>query len=74
MIPATSVLFNRAEDGSGVFLLGHDVFGKPVSTPHQVRGRLFPNHAFEFWKLQSHPATTLGVRLSLRAAAGLPRT
>jgi uncharacterized protein len=23
----------------------HDLFGKPVSTPDQVRGRLFPDHA-----------------------------
>ena len=28
VIPGTSVLFNCVEDGSGVFLLGHDVFGK----------------------------------------------
>jgi Amt family ammonium transporter len=27
-----------------------------------ARGHAFPDHAFEFWKLQSHPATTLGVR------------
>jgi len=24
----------------------HDLFGKPVSTPDQIRGRLFPDHAF----------------------------
>src|SRR5258708_32243857 len=23
----------------------HDLFGKPFTTPHQVRGRLFPDHA-----------------------------
>jgi len=23
----------------------HDLIGKPVSTPHQVRGGLFPDHA-----------------------------
>ena len=74
VIPATKVLFNCVEDGSGVFLPGRDVFGKTGFHPRQVRGRLFPDHAFEFWKLQPHPATPLGVRLSLRAAAGLPRT
>jgi hypothetical protein len=26
-------------------LFEHDLFGKPVPTPHQVRGRLFPDHA-----------------------------
>ena len=28
-------------------LFEHDLFGKPVPTPHQVRGRLFPDHALE---------------------------
>jgi lipoprotein-anchoring transpeptidase ErfK/SrfK len=27
------------------FLVAHDLFGKPVSTPDQVRSRLFPDHA-----------------------------
>jgi CrcB protein len=27
------------------YLFKHDLFGKPVSTPHQVRGRLFPDRA-----------------------------
>src|SRR5581483_9029547 len=27
------------------FLSGHDLFGKPLHTPYQVRGRLFPDHA-----------------------------
>src|SRR5271166_4878783 len=27
------------------FLVEHDLFGKPASTPDQVRGRLFPDHA-----------------------------
>jgi hypothetical protein len=26
-------------------LFAHDLFGKPVSNPHQVRGRPFPDHA-----------------------------
>src|SRR3981189_1383893 len=30
-----------------IFLFEHDLFGKPVPTPHQVRGRLFPDHALE---------------------------
>jgi hypothetical protein len=27
------------------FLLAHDLFRKPLHTPHQVRGRLFRDHA-----------------------------
>src|SRR5256885_4022982 len=27
------------------YLFAHGLFGKPVSTPDQVRGRLFPDHA-----------------------------
>jgi hypothetical protein len=27
----------------------HDLFGKPVATPDQVQGRLFPDHALTFW-------------------------
>src|SRR5208337_1862299 len=27
------------------FLVEHDLFGKPASTPDHVRGRLFPDHA-----------------------------
>jgi hypothetical protein len=27
------------------FLIEHDLVGKPLHTPHQVRGRLFPDHA-----------------------------
>jgi hypothetical protein len=27
--------------------LEHDLIGKPVPTPHQVRGRLFPDHAHD---------------------------
>ena len=27
------------------FSLEHDLFGKPLSIPDQVRGRLFPDHA-----------------------------
>jgi hypothetical protein len=26
-------------------MFAHDLLGKPVSTPHQVRGGLFPDHA-----------------------------
>jgi hypothetical protein len=26
-------------------LFEHDPFGKPLPTPHHVRGRLFPDHA-----------------------------
>ena len=32
------------------FLVEHDLFGKPASTPDQVRGRLFPDHAF-WWSM-----------------------
>jgi|SRR6516165_1174712 hypothetical protein len=39
----------RAETGIGLASVwfAHDLSGKPVSTPHQVRGRLFPGHALE---------------------------
>jgi hypothetical protein len=36
---------SRAPPGGKRPLFEHDLFGKPVSTPHQVRGRLFPDHA-----------------------------
>jgi urease accessory protein len=40
----------------------HDLFGKPESTPHQVRGRLFPDHALE--NLGRH---TAGATLRMRS-------
>jgi hypothetical protein len=38
-----------AETGIGLAStwFAHDLSGKPGSTPHQVRGRLFPDHALE---------------------------
>ena len=32
-----------------LFLFEHDLFEKRVPTPHQVRGRLFPDHALNRW-------------------------
>src|SRR5437016_4274470 len=34
---------------SSFLALAHVLFGKPVPTPHQVRGRLFPGHALAWW-------------------------
>jgi hypothetical protein len=31
-------------------LVAHDLFGKPDATPDQVRGKLFPDHAF-WWRM-----------------------
>jgi hypothetical protein len=39
----------------------HDLSGKPVSTPHQVRGRLFPDHALRKRKNSQSPVN--GARL-----------
>ena len=33
------------ERGQPPNTFAHDLFGKPLHTPHQVRGRLFPDHA-----------------------------
>ena len=31
-------------------LFERDLFAKPASTPHQVRGGLFPDHALDLWR------------------------
>jgi hypothetical protein len=35
-------------------------FGKPVPTPHQVRGKLFPDHALDTIKSKTCVAADLG--------------
>src|SRR5271166_3371339 len=37
------------------FLVEHDLFGKPASTPDHVRGRLFPDHALVNYLLKKKP-------------------
>jgi hypothetical protein len=41
------------------FLFEHDLFGKPDSTPDQVRGRLFPDHALDFGGVNAGPEPAL---------------
>src|SRR6266446_10295191 len=49
---------------------GHDLFGKPASTPHQVRGRLFPDHApASFHVIVAYSAACLAPRTPCARAA-----
>src|ERR1019366_5621419 len=44
--PRELVLVKNAEfHGRATLCFEHDLFRKPVPTPHQGRGRLFPDHA-----------------------------
>ena len=46
------------------FLLEHELFGKPLSTPDQIRGGLFPGHALIHLHVQlpHEPGVFLGIR------------
>ena len=51
--------------------IGHDLLGKPLHTPHQVRGRLFPDHAREMGRLPDEGQRAFGVDDWGNGGAGL---
>jgi hypothetical protein len=46
----------------------HDLLGKSVSTPDQVRGRLFPNHAL---RLGGDEVRDFGLAVLMKAVDGI---
>src|SRR5580700_10886121 len=43
--PLPSAIASRSKRSALQLLAEHDLFGKPVSAPDQVRGKLFSDHA-----------------------------
>src|SRR5262249_15767095 len=56
--PPGGGLFANVAGTAGSLLFAHDLSGKPLPTPHQVRGRLFSDHALEAHAAHSTHAAT----------------
>ena len=56
--------------GSRFFTLAHVLFGKPVPTPDQVRGRLFPGHALVIGMINRRLVAAMGIVIGLACSAG----